>query len=782
LKNLRYSRGAVDTFELLPVLAAGHLSQTSAPELVAAIYRSRASGTLSVEGESKEEIRLFFKAGNPCGAARPAGFRSLAEILLAQKMLSTEQAERAAAEASARGKRLGEVLLSMGILLPEQLHLGLALQHRENLRLLLLRNVGGYEWRGWEPPPVWAGEVTVDPVRAILEALALPQHAGRRTSVMRWLGDAQVRASVDFAEVAAQAEFVVSDRRAAELFASPLPPESFFASAGLPLPRAEALLVALLLVGGVEPVPSEASQPLDASLFEPRPPEPPEDAGEPESHELQAVAVPQEQRDPVEDLAAELAAELGDAARRSAQIEAAAQAAVAQEEAARLARAQEAQAEPLVDEPLADEPLVDEPLAEAPLVEDVPIDEPHHDEPPAEKPRPQTSAPLDASELFGDTFPGSADPEPMSLAAGPGVPLGSAEDLAGPAPERVLDLVEPPSLHETPVDPFASKRVRSGTEFMFDGGAADPMPGLELSMTPQEAQADDRGLRKKLLSQGLRNLGRAPVALELEGEEPQQARELREELQPPPLTDEEKAFLSDARARVKIAPKQDAYARLGVPQTAPQEQIRTAYLLLVKKFHPDRAQSSPGLILAQAELQTLFGLLRDAYERVGSREARAEYDASGRQDPKAQQQLRNRADEARLSMKKGEVFLKKRDHESAMRELRRAVDLDPSAEALSLLAWGLVSDRNAQAATRDEALNLVTRALKADLQNARAHYVAGVLKRTTEPESALMHFKHCVELDPRNADAALELRLLERRREKKPITGPLTKLFKRDGK
>ena len=71
----------MDTFELLPSLAHGELAETSAPELVAAVFRSRASGTLWMEPEESNEIRCFFRAGDMCGTGAFKGFQTLAHVL-----------------------------------------------------------------------------------------------------------------------------------------------------------------------------------------------------------------------------------------------------------------------------------------------------------------------------------------------------------------------------------------------------------------------------------------------------------------------------------------------------------------------------------------------------------------------------------------------------------------------------------------------------------------------------------------------------------------------------
>src|SRR5438045_9080919 len=124
-----------------------------------------------------------------------------------------------------------------------------------------------------------------------------------------------------------------------------------------------------------------------------------------------------------------------------------------------------------------------------------------------------------------------------------------------------------------------------------------------------------------------------------------------------------------------------------------------------------------------------------------------------------------------MSLKMGEVLLKKRDFEGAIGKLRRAVELDATGDALAALAGGLVCDPKATAATKEEAASLINRALRAPGVSARTFYVAGVLWRTKDPDSAVDAFRKALELDPHHPDAALELRLIEQRRGKQPKTG-----------
>ena len=585
----------MDTFELLPSLAEGDLGETTVAELVAAVLRSRASGTLAIETPGTGEIRAFFRSGDMCGTASFTGFRTLAHVLLATDRIDALQIESTQQAAAKAEKRHGELLVEQGLLTAEELRAALAAQHRENLHVLLGLAEGKYEWRGWEPPPAWAREVTVDPVSCMVDALQTDALRGRRVRVLRWLAG-PARLSADWPEMQTRVALDAPDRRAAALLATPREVDEFVSASKLPPPRAEALLVSLLLCGCAEP------------------------AG---------------QR-------------------------------------------------------------------------------------------------------------GAAEPVPQEAEA------------IGLTPVEPLPAVEP----LMPVEPL------SDVEQRLDAAAAgDGDEPLELD---RDEAADERAreLRKRMLQQGLRNLGigRQVQGAELVDEPPRAAS--------PPVEYEDpaiRAFVVEVEQRVLALDTQNAYARLGIPNTATAEQIKTAYLTAAKRFHPDRASSSPGLVSIVPDLQALFGALKEAHDDLGTPEARARYDHQLKHGGTGK--VASRREEASLSLKMGEVLLKKRDFVAALHKLRRAVDLDPNGETLAALAWGIVSDPKASAAGKEEAMSLINRAVRAAGGTARTHYVAGVLWRTKDPESAAEAFRKALALDPKHSDASLELRLLETRQGKGPAKG-----------
>lgn len=261
----------MDTFDLLPSLAAGELGATSASELVAAIFRSRASGTLALEAQGGAEARVFFRAGDMCGCAHFEGFRTLAQVLLAHEWVAALAIDETRDQAAEQKRQHGEVMVERGLLTPAQLGEALALQHRHNLSTLLGIERGSYEWRGWEPPPAWTREASVEPVGVIVSAFESAKLSARREAILRWLGGAKVRLSLDWPELSRRIALSPDDLGAADQLRSPLTAAEFVARSGLSGARAESLLAALLLAGGVEP--AAAAPPERGAAPEPIEPE-----------------------------------------------------------------------------------------------------------------------------------------------------------------------------------------------------------------------------------------------------------------------------------------------------------------------------------------------------------------------------------------------------------------------------------------------------------------------------------------------------------------------------
>jgi tetratricopeptide (TPR) repeat protein len=639
----------LDTFELLPSLAQGDLRDASAAELVAAVFRARASGTLSLEAKDTGEIRTFFRAGDMCGTGVFAGFRTLAHVLLANDWVDAVAIDESREESARTRKRHGEVLVANSLLTPDQLRAALLSQHRQNLGALLALAEGGYEWRGWEPPPPWAREVSVDPVAAIADAMAMPLLVPRRRKILDWVGSQVLRLSVEWPELEPKSALRSNEKRALAALANPRPIPDFVRASGLPGERAEALVAALLLCGGLE-------------------------AGEPTSEHPSRTTPPHSSSHAARPMELEL--EL--------------------------------------------------PEAEEPLQLDL-----------DESPTARFEAPPEAREFPPETeFELAPDTEAAEIRT----PMASAGIATEP---RMTPLATPP-----PVAPIPAAAP----------AASEPVDA------PADPQADERArnLRRRMRERGQRNLGVGVNRDAVEGGTRIPTPAHSPPVNPHAMDAETRSFVDEVRMRAARLDRCNAYERLGISPSATQDHIRQAYITAAKRFHPDRVSSNLALAAVLPQLQALFSGLKEAHDYICTPDARKAYDIrirAGGGSAKSE----SRKEEASLALKMGDVLFKKRDFEAAIVKLRRAVELDPTADALAALAWALTADPKSSPAAKEEALALIPKALRADRISARAYYVAGVLYRTNDPAGSADAFRRALEVDPSHAEASLQLRLLEMR-------------------
>lgn len=225
------------------------------------------------------------------------------------------------------------------------------------------------------------------------------------------------------------------------------------------------------------------------------------------------------------------------------------------------------------------------------------------------------------------------------------------------------------------------------------------------------------------------------------------------------------------------------YQLLGVAPNSTVADINSAYFALVKKFHPDRLPSQLAPLARCA--QQVFDQLTEANHTLSNPEARADYDravADGGGTRAAERMMRNVLDST-LEFQKAEVLMKRRDFAQAMQHVRSALNKNPDEpDYHALYAWLLHLMNPGEPAPLDEMLQALDRAIKANPNSERTHYYRGVvLKRMKRDHEALQHFRAAVQINPRNVDAAREVRLAGMRRDSKPPPGGggiLSKLFK----
>ncbi|MFT3927406.1 MAG: tetratricopeptide repeat protein [Myxococcales bacterium] len=252
---------------------------------------------------------------------------------------------------------------------------------------------------------------------------------------------------------------------------------------------------------------------------------------------------------------------------------------------------------------------------------------------------------------------------------------------------------------------------------------------------------------------------------------------------PPGLSATDLARWNELVALYKRLDDVNHFDLLGLPLSTPAPEVGTAYFALVKKFHPDRLP--PALAPLASCAQLVFDRITEANETLGNPTTRADYmkAVEGGGGTRSAERLMRNVLESAVEFQKAEVLIKRRDYAQALTLIRSAMAKNPDeADCNALYGWVLHLMNPGESGPFDEMLRAFDRALSAHPKNERAHYYKGVvLKRVNRGEEATKHFQKAVEINPRNVEAAREVRLAEMRKDSKPPqqnTGKLlSKLF-----
>ena len=233
---------------------------------------------------------------------------------------------------------------------------------------------------------------------------------------------------------------------------------------------------------------------------------------------------------------------------------------------------------------------------------------------------------------------------------------------------------------------------------------------------------------------------------------------------PESLSTDARMFWLEVVERCQKIEKQNYYDMLEVPRDASAEAVRKQYYAIAKRWHPDRALGE--LSPLKPYVEACFAIFTVANETLGDDKRRANYlrqVQEGGGTPEA-----DRTMEAILwaakEHQKAEVLFKRRDFEGAATILAAAIQITPDeSDVLAAYAWALFNMPVSEARDQ-EMMMLVSRALAIEPKHDRAHYYKGLMYvRAGQDANAAKHFREAAEINPKNLDAAREVRLVEMR-------------------
>ena len=218
--------------------------------------------------------------------------------------------------------------------------------------------------------------------------------------------------------------------------------------------------------------------------------------------------------------------------------------------------------------------------------------------------------------------------------------------------------------------------------------------------------------------------------------------------------------------RAEAIDREDYFAMLGIAQDGPPGEVQSAYFALAKLWHPDRLPPELGSVRDAAS--KVFARMSEAFETLSDAVRRKRYldvMKGGGGTPEEADQIQQIIDAA-TDFQRAEILWKKRDP-GAEEFINRAYKADPQqSDYIALYATVQLSKR-APDAPVDDLIKLCDQAIENSERCELAYFCrANLKKRIGRIEAAIVDFRNAYELNPKNLDAAREVRLYEMRRAK----------------
>lgn len=214
-----------------------------------------------------------------------------------------------------------------------------------------------------------------------------------------------------------------------------------------------------------------------------------------------------------------------------------------------------------------------------------------------------------------------------------------------------------------------------------------------------------------------------------------------------------------------INKEDDYYELLRVEKSATSEDIKDSYYQLIKKFHPDANTNFPEDIRGKAE--QIFTKVTKAYEILLDEQKRTEYD--GRDELNQIKDKANSIYEAELIYTEGEMLLRQRNYKEAEKKLFTAIEMNPDESAyIGMYAWARYLAAPDKDRVMDDVKKELNKAIEMDPSVEQNYYYLGSVYKFSENFTrAERNFSKAVEIDPNYIEAKRELRLIKNRKNQK---------------
>lgn len=235
---------------------------------------------------------------------------------------------------------------------------------------------------------------------------------------------------------------------------------------------------------------------------------------------------------------------------------------------------------------------------------------------------------------------------------------------------------------------------------------------------------------------------------------------------PPSLSAELAARWKEIVERAATIDRADYFGMLDLARDATRDEVESAFLQLAKRWHPDKLPAD--LAPVREACSRVFARMSEARANLVDDQQRARYMtllAEGSGTPETQETVA-KVIEAAQNFQKAEVYFKRNDLAQAESFCKLALDADDTQpDYLALYAWlGALKPENQSPERTAASIKQLDRAIGMNARCEKALYWRGMLyKRIGKVDLASKDFRKVADINPRNIDAAREVRLHQMR-------------------
>ena len=246
-------------------------------------------------------------------------------------------------------------------------------------------------------------------------------------------------------------------------------------------------------------------------------------------------------------------------------------------------------------------------------------------------------------------------------------------------------------------------------------------------------------------------------------------------LPPDGLSEEHRKRWDEVSRIMGLMDRQNYFEMLGVKESSDSDDVRSKYMTLAKKWHPDRLPEELTRLRPWAE--EIFHLLTVANDTLSDTAKRVAYQKTvmqGGGTPESERKL-NVMVEAAINFQKVDILVKRRRYDDAIAICDKAMQVvRKEADYPAMKAWILLlRDGVEEEDVADEIRSLLRTTFSLNPDHVHGHFTrAHFLKRMGQHEKAHKHFRKVAKLDPKNLEALREVRVGEMRKARGRSSAP----------